>query len=667
MALLSMPMFRIQGVTRTTSSAPETQGDDTDIAITTVLSKEGRFEETQHVFNIMYPPQNSSVAAAAAAYHSLLQSCLNNAKSSLPEAKLVHAHMIQMHFQCQDISLTNKLVTVYAKFGCLADARRVFDQMPDRDVVSWTAMISAYARDRYADKALKMFDEMKQTGVQPNHFTFSSVLPACATLASLEQGREIHEEISTSGFLSEVFVGNALVDMYAKCGSIEEARHVFDKMPQRDVVSWNAMISGYALNGQIDKALELFQNIPKRNVVSWTSMITGYAQNGLAVEALKLFQQMQRAGVKPISNTFASVLSACADLAALDQGMEVHEDIIRSQFNFHASVGNSLVDMYSKCGQIKYAHTVFEKMSERNVVSWTAMIGGYVQNGLCEQALTLFRQMQRLSIRANLRTFVGLLPACADLAALEQGMEIHGDIIRSGFQFDVFVGNALVDMYAKCGTIDSARNLFDKMSLRDVVSWTVIIAGYALHGQAHEALKLFEKMQQSGTNPNHVTFVAVLCACCHAGLVNEGQRYFDDMTKHYHIAPVMEHYGCIVDLLGRAGCLTEAEDFINQMPIKPDVTVWGCLLGACSFHNNIEVGERVAERFFELDPNNSAPYVVLSNLYATAGRWGDIEKIRRLMKGKKVKKKPGCSWIEINKRVHSFLIGDKPHKETENS
>eukprot|EP01018_Ginkgo_biloba_P002746 Gb_11039 [translate_table: standard] len=746
------------------------------------LCRQGRLKEALHILHVIDKPLDSS------AYACLLQVCIK--KKAFSEGKLVHIHMKERGLP-QDRVLQNTLVNMYAKCGSLVDAHRVFDEMPKRDVRSWSVLIAAYSRHGFAEEALTLFHQMQKTEIQPNEFTFASVLPACANLASLDKGMEIHDEIIRTGFQSDLVVENALLDMYAKCGSIEKARHVFDKMRQRSVVSWTAMIAGYVQNGQgaealrlfeqmqvagvkpdsktfasvvlacanlaalqqgikiheeivrggfqydifvqnalvdmyakcgnIGKARNLFYEMPKRDVFSWTVMIAAYSRHGLAREALALFHEMKLTDIQPNQFTYASVLSACANLAVLEQGIEIHEEIIRSRFQFDFFVKNALVDMYAKCGSIKKARELFEKMPqrdavswntmiagyaqngdvdealrlfqkmpgpdvvswtamivgytqnghveealklfqempERNVVTWTAMIAGYAQNGQGVEALKLFRQMQLEGVKPNKKTFASVLPACANVAALEQGLEIHEDIIRSGFQSDVFVESALVDMYAKCGNIEKARDLFDKMHQRNTISWTAMIAGYAMHGCGEEALQLFEQMQQSGVNPDHVTLVCVLSACCHAGLVDKGCQFFDCMSEYYHITPAMEHYGCMVDLLGRAGHLDEAQNFINRMPIKPDATVWMCLLGACRVHSNIELGEHVAELLFELDPKNAAPYVLLSNIYAAASRWDGIENVRRMMKDKGVKKMPGCSWIEVNKQVHAFLTGGR--------
>eukprot|EP01018_Ginkgo_biloba_P034625 Gb_37253 [translate_table: standard] len=556
----------------------------------TRLWKQSQLKEA---LNILYVG-NQCVGSHTYAW--LLQDCIT--KKALFDGKLVHAHIIQNGFKWEEIIVGNSLATIYAKCGNMVDARRVLDQMPERDVVSWTAMIAAYARNGFAEDALTLFYQMQLTGIQPNQFTFASVLPACVNSAVL---KGVHEEIIKSGLQFNVFVGNALVDVYAKAGNVENARDLFDKMPQRNVVSWNSMIAGYAQKGQVDEAMKLFQKMPERNVVSWTTVIAGYAQNGFGEEAQKLFRQMQMAYVKPNSKTFAIVLPACASLAALKHGEEIHGHIIRS--------------------------------------------------GILSDP--------------NAQTFTVVLPACANLAALQQGKEVHEIIIKTGFQNNLFVDSALVDMYAKCGSIENAHAVFDKMTQQGIASWNAMILAYATHSCCREALHFFDKMQQSGTNPDQITFIGVLSACCHAGLVDEGWQYFYCMSQYYHITPAIEHYGCMVDLLGRAGHLDEALGFINKMPIKPDATVWGCLLGACRIHANVELGECVAERIFELDSKSAAPYVLLSNIYAAAGRWNDIEKVRKMMKDRGVNKKPGCSWIEVNKQVHAFFTGDRSHLQRE--
>eukprot|EP01018_Ginkgo_biloba_P019498 Gb_13606 [translate_table: standard] len=643
------------------------------------MCKHSQLKDALHSLYSMKNPESSTY------YVSLLQGCAN--QKALPEGKLVHAHIIYAGFT-PDIILGNTLVIMYTKCRSLGNARRFFEEMAVRNVVSWTLMISAYARHGCSEEALTLFFQMQRTGIQPDQFAFASVLPACANLEALENGKEVHEFIIRRGFQSNVIVGSALVDMYVKCGSIENARKLFDGMPERNVVSWTAMIVGYAQNALVDEALKLFHKVPQRNVVTWNAMIAAYAQNGLLHEAMKLFQEMPQRDVISWTSMIAGylhngnfdealelfqkmperdVVSWNLMIAGYAQNGRIDEALKLFQVMPEQNVlsWNALIAGYAQDGNTDEAQKLFQIMPERNVASWNAMIAGYAQNGHFDKSLKLFQQMQLADVKRDVGTFARVLPACANLAALEHGKEVHSDIIRCGFQFDGFVGSALVDMYAKCGSIWNARQVFDKMPRPDVVSWNAMIGGYAMHGCGKEALQLFEKMQHSSTNPNHVTFIGILSACSHSGLVDNGREYFDRMSREYHITPAMEHYCCMVDLLGRAGCLDEVEDFVNKMPIKPGAAVWASLLSACRVHMNIELGERVAEHLFESDPKNAAHYVLLSNIYAAAGRWNEVEKVRKMMKDRMVTKMPGRSWIEVNNKVYAFLGGDRSHPQTQ--
>eukprot|EP01018_Ginkgo_biloba_P026381 Gb_16448 [translate_table: standard] len=654
--------------------------------------------------------------------------------SALPKGEEIHDHIIRSGFE-SDVFVGNSLVAMYAKCGSMDCAREVFDKMLKTDVVSWNTIIVGYIQNGYAHEALTLFKQMQLADMTPNLVTMVSAIQSCAHLGALKQGKWIHDYIISSGFESDVFVGSALVAMYTKCRSIEAARQVFDKMTDRDVVSWNTMIDGYVQNGHANEALalfnqmelaevkpdsvtllsvvqacthslalqpydwihayliktgfeldatvrtalidmyakcgsikiacQLFDRMSIRNVVSWSVMIAGYTQNGQANEALTLFYQMLLADMKPDSATMLSVLSACAQIGALQQSKAIHGYTIKSDFELDVVLETNLLDMYAKCGSVEIACQLFEKMSERDVVSWNTFISGYTHNGHANNALALLHQMQLVGMKPDSITMVSVLPACAHLASLQQCKRIHGYIIRSGLESDVFVRNSLIDTYAKCGSIGSARQVFDGISVKDVVSWNVIIAGYGMHGHGDDAVALFLQMQQTGMKPNHITFVCVLSACSHAGLVDEGWQYFESMTRDFCITPKVEHYACMVDLLGRAGHLDEAQDFIEKMPLEPNASVWGALLAACRIYCNIELGVRVAEHLFDIEPKNVGCYVLLSNIYAAASRWDDVTKLRTMMKDKGVKKTPGCSLIEVNNKVHVFLVGDRSHPQSE--
>eukprot|EP01018_Ginkgo_biloba_P030286 Gb_21437 [translate_table: standard] len=692
------------------------------------LCKESQLKHVLGVFHVM---NQQGIPVNPDTYASLLQLCTNI--EALSEGQLVHAHILITGLE-QNVFLGFKLVSMYAICYSLDNALVVFNRMHKRNVILWNAMIRGYADRGHCDEVLTLYYRMQCEGIHADNFTFPLVLKACAGLSALQEGKEIHYHIIRTGFESDVFVATALIDMYAKCGNIEDARQVFGKMSKRDVVSWSAMISGHAQNGYADDALalfhqmqqadiapnsitmvsvlsacaqltalqqgkwihdymirsgfvldvsvrtalidmyakcgsiefahQLFDKMYKRDVISWNAMIAGYAQNGHANDALTLFHEMQLANLKPNLVTMLSVLPACAHLAALQQGKRIHDYIIRSGFEADASVGNCLLDMYAKCGRIEIAQELFNKMSERDVVSWNTMMAGYAQYGLANEALALFHQMQLADVKPNSVTMLTLLPACAYFGALQQGKLIHSYIIKSGFELSVSVGNALIDMFAKCGSVKDARLVFDKMYERDLVSWSTMIAGYGMHGHGEDALALFSQMQQTGLKPDHITFIGVLSACSHCGLVEKGSQYFDCMSRDYCITPGVEHYACMVDLLGRAGHLYQAHNFIRHMPLEPDAGVCGALLNACRIHHNIELGEHVSKYLVKLEPKNAGNYVLLSNIYAAAGRWADVAKVRTVLKDTGLKKSPGCSWIEVKNNVHSFLVGDRSHPQS---
>eukprot|EP01018_Ginkgo_biloba_P035644 Gb_29805 [translate_table: standard] len=535
-----------------------------------------------------------------------------------------------------------------------------------------------------------------QPGGRVDSDTYALLLQHCVKMKSILEGKRVHVHLNQIGVKPAVFVANHLINMYAKCGSVVDARQVFDKMPTRNTFSWNTMIAGYVKFGNIEPALQLFDQMPERDVVSWNTMIAAFAQHGPGEEALKLFCRMQQAGVQLNHFSFTSVLSACAAQLALEQGRQIHAHIIRAGFVLDVVVASALVDTYAKCGNIEDARQLFDKMPtrdvlswttmisgyaafgnvecgrelfdkmpERNMISWTAMIGGYAQHGHGEDALKLFYEMELAGMKPDNFTFGSLLRACASIASMKQGKKIHAHLIKSRFESNVFVDSAVVDMYAKCGSIEDARRVFDKILKPDVVSWNAMIAGYAQHGHGKDALQLFEEMLQAGMKPDNITFIVVLSACSHAGLVDEGREYFNSMTRDHCITPKADHYVCLIDLFGRAGCLDEAVDCINNMPFEPNASAWNALLGACRIHGNMELGIRAAESLLQLEPQASSTYVLLSNIYAAVGRWDDVGKVRKLMKERRIKKEPGLSWIEVKNQVHSFIVEDRSHPQKE--
>jgi len=585
----------------------------------------------EEALKLYYQMQEAGIQPDNYTFPFVLKACAS--MSALQEGREIHRQIVEIGLE-SDAFVGTALIDMYGKCGELEIAREVFDKMSERGVTLWNAMIARYAQNGHPNEALELFKKMQQSGVKPDPVTIVSVLPACADLADLQQGKDIHEYIFRNRFESDVSVGNSLVAMYAKCQRIDIAHRVFDEMHTRTVVSWNAMISGYAQNGYYD-------------------------------EALALFQQMQMTNMSPNRATIVSVLPTCAELGDLQQGKDIHEYVITNRLESDVTVHCSLIAMYSKCGALDIARQLFDNTLKSDVAPWNAMIAGYAQTGHAHESLMLFHQMQLVDTKPDPITILSVIPACAHLAALQQGKVIHAYVISSGFESDVSVGTALIDMYAKCGRIEIARQLFDNMPERNLITWSAMIAGYGTHGYGEDALTFFSSMQEAGIKPDYITFTCVLCACSHAGLVDEGWQYFESMTRDYCITPRLSHYACIVDLLGRAGHLNEAQVFIENMPLKPNASVWGALLGACRIHCNIELAENAAQRLFDLEPEDAGNYILLSNIYSAAGRLDDAAKVRAIMKDRGLKKTPGCTLIEVKNRIHAFVVGDTSHPQSD--
>ncbi|XP_056689644.1 pentatricopeptide repeat-containing protein At3g26782, mitochondrial isoform X2 [Spinacia oleracea] len=429
------------------------------------------------------------------------------------------------------------------------------------------------------------------------------------------------------------------------------------------------------MGSQIWNARKLFDEIPQRNVVSWTSMITGCVQNDEPHEALLLFNEFlaeeseiegEKEGFSVDQVALVSVLSACAKVSNKVVTGGVHGLSVKRGFDGFMGVGNTLLDAYAKCGELDMSKKVFDGMAEKDVISWNSMIAVFAQNGLSTEAIQVFHDMVNGSgVICNAVTLSAILLACSHAGALLHGKCIHDQVVKMGLEQNVFVGTSIIDMYCKCGKVVKARRAFERMKVKNVKSWSAMIAGYGMHGYAREALDIFYAMKKVGVKPNYITYVSVLAACSHAGLVEEGWECFASMKKEFGVEPGVEHYGCMVDLLGRAGSLDKAYDLVKGMKVEPDFVVWGALLAGCRMHKNLELAEISARKLFELDSSNCGYYVLLSNMYADAGRWADVERIRILMKENGLVKPPGFSLLEVKGKVHLFLVGDKEHPQHE--
>ncbi|OVA07054.1 Pentatricopeptide repeat [Macleaya cordata] len=525
--------------------------------------------------------------------------------------------------------------------------------------------IDILCQQKRLKEAIQILDLLDRSRTPPSPAIYSTLLQLCLQLRALEEGKRVHAHTKISGFKPGLFISNRLLDMYSKCDSLIDARKLFDEMTERDLCSWNTMISGYTKAGQLEEASRMFKEMPRKDNFSWSTMISGYVRHDRPKEALELYRRMQiDERLKSNKFTVSSALAASAAFPSLRLGKEIHGHIMRSGLDSDTVVWSALSDMYAKCGGLEEARYIFDRMLDKDVVSWTTMIGRYFEGGRREDGFELFSDLLRSGIRPNEFTFAGVLNACSAQAAEDIGKQVHGHMIRIGFDPFSFAASALVHMYSKCGNVDTAKRVFEGMPQPDLVSWTSMIAGYAQNGQPEEALQYFELLLKSGTKPDHITFVGVLSACTHAGLVDKGLEYFNSISEKHGLSHTADHYACVIDLLGRSGRLEEAEEIIDSMPMKPDRFLWASLLGGCRIHGNLRLAKRAAEALFEIEPENPATYVTLANIYAAAGMWDEEAMIRKTMDDRGVVKKPGLSWIKVNRKNHEFLVGDNSHPKT---
>ncbi|KAM0009989.1 putative tetratricopeptide-like helical domain superfamily, DYW domain-containing protein [Helianthus debilis subsp. tardiflorus] len=476
---------------------------------------------------------------------------------------------------------------------------------------------------------LRVLDLIDQGVLEPDGKLYNQLLNKCTQLGKIKEGKLVHNHFLKSRFKHYMVIQNTALNMYAKCGCLDDARQVFDKMPVKDMVTW-------------------------------TAMITGYSQNEKPEEALVLFPEMLRAEMKPNHFTFSSLLKAAGARTDEREGEQIHGFCLKYGYDSNVYVGSALVELYCRYERMNEAHFVFDDLVDKNEVSWNSLIAAHARKSEGDKALRVFQRMQRHDFKPTHFTYSSIFSACASTGSLEQGKWIHAHMLKSGLKLIAFIGNTLLDMYAKSGSFDDAIRVFDRLVKPDVVSWNSMLTAYAQHGLGEKTLDHFEKMKKTGIEPNSVTFLCVLTACSHGGLLDKGQYYFELMKKS-NIEPDVSHYVTMVDLLGRAGQLDRALNFIEELPVEPTSAIWGALLGACRMHKNMELGAYAAERVFELDPYDSGPHILLYNIYASAGKWSEASKVRKFMKEIGVKKEPACSWVDIENSVHMFVANDDNH------
>ncbi|KAF3790273.1 Pentatricopeptide repeat-containing protein [Nymphaea thermarum] len=546
-----------------------------------------------------------------------------------------------------NISRANYMITKLSREGRIAEARRVFDGMRERDIVSWTAIISGYAKCGLVMEARRLFD---RAGTK-NVVTWTAMLAGYVRAERISEAEKLFGEMPERNTVS----WNTMIAGYAQNGEIDRACDLFYEMPVKNVVSWNTMISSLAQHGRIEEALELFRKMPSRDVISWTSMVAGLAQNGRIDDARRLFAQMPERNVV----SWNSMLAGYVQNSRLKEA----EMLFIEMPERDVATWNNMITGYIQSGNLEMARRLFDETPDRNVVTWTALIMGYSENGHNEEAIKLFSMMQRAAISANQGTFVSVLGACSSLAGLNEGKQIHQIVCKTRYFSNSFVDTALMSMYSKCGEIKTARLIFDRAVQKDVVYWNGMIAAYAYHGRGNEAVQIFHQMVDCGFDPNDVTFVGILSACSHAGMIDEGLKLFHTMIRNKSIKAREDHYACMVDLCGRAGKLKEAVAFIKNLDIMPSACIWGALLAACTVHGDQRVGEYAAKKLLEVEPDNAGTYLLLSNIYAGSGKWKEASTVRLKLKNKGLKKQPGCSWIEVQNRVHVFISRDKSHSQ----
>ncbi|KAM7277884.1 hypothetical protein ACFE04_005018 [Oxalis oulophora] len=546
---------------------------------------------------------------------------LFQASASQFEGKLIHGHVLHLGFDC-DVYVSNTLIIFYAGIDSMRDARKVFDECTVLDSVTWNSILAGYVQ----------------------------------------------------------------------AGDVKEAMWVYDHMPERSVIASNSMIVLFGKKGSVSEAHRLFDRMAERDLVSWSALISCYEQNGMYEEGLSVFVKMIVSGIMVDKVVILSVLSSCAQLSDVRMGKLTHALSVKVGIESYVNLRNALINMYSKCGEVKsaellfnsgqcldliswnsmisgylrgglvaQARALFDIMPEKDIVSWSTMISGYAQDDKFLETLDLFQEMQIQGVRPDETTLVSVLSACTHMAALEQGKWIHAYIKKNGMKMNVFLGTTLIDMYMKLGCVENALEVFNGIDEKGVSTWNALISGLTMNGSVDKSLETFLEMEKYGVAPNEITFVAVLGACRQMGLVDEGKNYFSSMLRDYRIEANVKHYGCMVDLLGRAGRLKEAEELIESMPMAPDVATWGALLGACKKHGDNQMGARVGKKLVELQPDHDGFHVLLSNIYASKGNWEGVHEIRETMTKNRVHKTPGCSMIEADGTVHEFLAGDKTH------
>ncbi|KAF7045047.1 hypothetical protein CFC21_054194 [Triticum aestivum] len=589
------------------------------------LARNGRPEAAIEMFADM---AESGVAPNDFACNAALAACA--AAGALRAGEQLHSLAVRAGL-AGDAWVGSCLVELYARCGSTRAAEAVLARMESPDVVAYTSLVSAFCRSGEFKRAAEALSQMMERGVEPNEHTVTSILAAAC--CPLVLGVQIH------GYMIKAM------------GS------------SQSVYAWSALIDFYSRNGELDMAKTVFDSLQCKNVVTWCTMMQLHIRDGRPEDALQLFDEMISEGiVDPNEFAFSIALGACESIAL---GSQLHSLAIKRDLASDLRVSNALLSMYGRSGLVEELEAVLRGIEDPDIVSWTAAISAYFQNGHGEKAIALLSQMHSQGLMPNDYAFSSVLSSCADLALLDQGSQFHCLALKLGCDMKICTGNALINMYSKCGQIVPARLVFNVMDHRDVTSWNSLIHGYAQHGEVDMALKAFSEMCSIGGEPNESTLLGILAACNHAGMVDEGVAFFRSaMAGRYGAFLTPSHYACAVDMLGRSGRFDDALCLIEEMPFEPDVLVWKTMLASCRLHGNLETGRLAAEKLVELSGQDSASYVLMSGIHAMHGEWRDADMVRRRMDEAGVKKEAGISWVEVRNEVHAFVAQDASHPDS---
>ncbi|XP_059280149.1 pentatricopeptide repeat-containing protein At3g29230-like [Lycium ferocissimum] len=579
-----------------------------------------------------------------------LQKC-NTSK----QLKETHLQIIVNGFTNNNF-IVPKLITFSSNLISLNYSLHIFKTLQNPTLISYNTLIKCFIGKTFK-YALYTYNQMRVSNITPNSFTFTFLLRCFESFEAIKAGEVVHSEIVKLGFESSVFAKNTLMDFYAKCGgNLGSARKVFDEMSERDVVSWNTIIGAYMILGNQEYALCLFEAMPERNLVTWNSVIAGLMKVGKMALARSVFKRM------PEKNdvSWNTMISGYVKLGDVETARTIFDDMPEKSI----ISWTAMVSGYAMVGDLRSAREMFDRIPAKNVVSWNAMIAGYVNNHMFDEALSVFQHMLiDGNCKPNQTTLISVLSACSHLGSHEHGKWIESFIRKNKFDLSVPLGNALIDTFAKCGDMENAKAVFLRMGQRCIITWTTMISGLAVNGHCRNALELYEEMCLEGVEPDDVVFIAVLSACTHGRLLEEGKRIFCQMVNDFGIKPRIEHYGCMVDLLGRAGKFEEALSFIKSMHLEPNTVIWAILLSACKIYRNGDLLESLTRRILEQEPNNPSYLTLIMNLSSSIGLWQDALNIRIATRGQGIEKIPGCSSIQIGNSVHEFLAKDTKHPQ----